>query len=953
MIATLLGISLGLLGPSDAFAFRDDGATPLGEEPVRLRRVHVGRQARLRAGAAWQGFVAGEGAGWQVRFDEKAGTPLAAWGPGIDLGVSGDDPDATAAALLDFFARHADLIGVSVDDLRLAAVRPAREHTVYRFDRVVPLPDGAWDGGVDGGDLGGAGVGDPGLPDPEAPDGADSPLWELARWGEPVVWGGALVAHVRDGRLFMFRAETYPGAEAAASEPLVDADDAIAIAVEQGLAPQAEHAVDGAVLVVFPREAGSGLDHRLAWAVLSRTGSPRGDWLAFVDARTGELLNVSNRVRFLSGTVYGEHDTRTVDGDTSVSPLPGLRVSSSAGSTYADDDGAFSLSGSGLSVDGLVGDYVSVRNRAGRNGGASWTDGDYTLTEADATLGEIDSYVFIEHMRAWGEAHAPDLGIVTDGIASNVNMNSYCNAYYDGSVNFYRSGGGCNNTARIADVEYHEWGHGLHAYAAGTWYVDGSLGEGAGDTTAFLQTGDSEIGPYFWTSGEPVRDVEPDRVYPDDWVGEVHEDGLIFAGAMWDLYQILAGTEGDEEARAIVSDIFVDALRTNPSIDTSYDAVVAADDDDGDLSNGTPHYCAIIRAFGEHGLGPGQGTSLLQLGHDPLRNQPDTADGYPVEAEVVNTGSACADAEIRSAVVVWSADGGESWQETPLDVSDGVVSGEIPAVDPETVVSYYIEVDGGEAGTVTAPSGGAINPFSFYVGNTEEIRCDSFELDDGGYTHELLGGDDEEGADDWQWGTPQGLSGDPDFAWSGDRVWGNDLGGGNYDGAYQNSKHNRLSSAPFDVSGEDRVVVQFRRWLTVEDGYYDQASVLANDAVIWQNHATSRSIGDEHTQDEQWAPATFIVDLDGADSLTLAWDLQSDGGLTFGGWNIDDVCVYRIAAPTPADPGDTGGPEGGPAGLAGGELTGCGCSSAGGGSAFALASLLGLLGLARRREGGA
>jgi MYXO-CTERM domain-containing protein len=145
-------------------------------------------------------------------------------------------------------------------------------------------------------------------------------------------------------------------------------------------------------------------------------------------------------------------------------------------------------------------------------------------------------------------------------------------------------------------------------------------------------------------------------------------------------------------------------------------------------------------------------------------------------------------------------------------------------------------------------------------------------------------------------GTPGGLSGDPDAAFSGRRAWGNDHGGGNYNGAYQADIRNRLSSVPIDVSGLDRVVVQYRRWLNVEDGVYDVASVYANDEVVWSNHATNQRQGDEHTQDTDWVLHTLVVDGPG-DSLTLGWEIDSDGGLEFGGWNVDDVCVYAVEGP--------------------------------------------------------
>ena len=137
------------------------------------------------------------------------------------------------------------------------------------------------------------------------------------------------------------------------------------------------------------------------------------------------------------------------------------------------------------------------------------------------------------------------------------------------------------------------------------------------------------------------------------------------------------------------------------------------------------------------------------------------------------------------------------------------------------------------------PSGGSINPFSFYVGELEEIFCTDFESDDGGFTHELLAGEDQEGADDWMWGAPLGLSGDPSYAASGVNVWGNDLGGGNYNGAYQADKWNRLSSPDIDVSAYDAVVLSYQRWLNVEEGFYDQALITANGVVIWGNHNCS------------------------------------------------------------------------------------------------------------------
>ena len=127
---------------------------------------------------------------------------------------------------------------------------------------------------------------------------------------------------------------------------------------------------------------------------------------------------------------------------------------------------------------------------------------------------------------------------------------------------------------------------------------------------------------------------------------------------------------------------------------------------------------------------------------------------------------------------------------------------------------------------------------------------------------------------------------------------GNDLGGEingqQYNGEYQNGKHNQLASPDFDVSGYDQVILTFDRWLTVEDGVYDQAQVTANGEQIWRNHSSSESVGDEHHQDRQWSHQSLLVDVATAETVQFTWEVSSDRGLTMGGWNIDNVCVYGI-----------------------------------------------------------
>ena len=98
-----------------------------------------------------------------------------------------------------------------------------------------------------------------------------------------------------------------------------------------------------------------------------------------------------------------------------------------------------------------------------------------------------------------------------------------------------------------------------------------------------------------------------------------------------------------------------------------------------------------------------------------------------------------------------------SWEEEPLTLSNESIEGEIPKYLDRGVVQYYVEMEDTDGNQTTVPSDGDRHPFAFYVGELEEVYCNDFEADDGGFTHALLAGEGREGADDWQWGTPNRL----------------------------------------------------------------------------------------------------------------------------------------------------------------------------------------------------
>ncbi|MBM4365183.1 MAG: M36 family metallopeptidase [Deltaproteobacteria bacterium] len=904
---------LGLVASAVAFAPVDE--EPQGIEPNRLFLTHLPAQLALAHQPAWVEFTRGEGKGWAARFDEATGTAHRAWGPGIPMG-SGNP----AAALRAFFERNREILGVPTSTLRLrSANHVARTGTWYvEFDRLV--------GGVP-------------------------------------IWGGGVTARVRGGELVLLGLDTHPGAAVGQAE--IDAGDAILAASLDGAAPLADHAGGEARLVVLPGDDGGRVDYRLVYEVRTRTALPVGRWVSFVDAMSGEVVGFYNEVRFVQGTVYGYHPARTLDGNYATTALPLVYVegTSSGTSVEAGEDGSFALPDDAAATTYLRGKYLEVRNRAGDEGELPVVGANPTWTEDHATLAEIASYAFVHQVRDWSLGIAPEVRMASEELLSNVNDNSgSCNAYYDGNLNFYAAGGGCNNTGQIADVNYHEWGHGFHYYSLEAGSFDGTISEGAGDIVAALLTGDATVAPYFMTNGAGIRELATDLVYPDDLVNEVHYDGLIFGGAVWDLWENLLDTYGEArgdrgDAWRVTSTLFADALKAGPTLESAYDEFVAADDDDGDLTNGTPHFCEIAEAFGRHGLGPLSGRGAIAVDHVALLNQPARAD-IEVAGSVVNLAAACVDFTPARVDVVYSTDRGRNWSRAAAELAGSDFSAAIEGLAAGSIVEYYIDVAGTDGTEATWPQGGFIAPFTFYVGELEEIYCEGFDgADDGGYTHELIDGREREGADDWTFDVPGGYADDPAAAYTGRRVWGNDLGGGNYNGEYQPDVTNRLSSVAIDVGTASRVIVQYRRWLNVEDGEYDRARVYANDEIAWENYDSNDPDGWAHTADQEWVLHTLATAVAG--SLTLGWEIESDGGLEMGGWNIDDVCVYRPVAAeggddsgttdTAVDPGDDVGQDVDDTDKLDIYSGGCGCDAGGAAGLGALGTLLAAAAGRRRR----
>ena len=134
---------------------------------------------------------------------------------------------------------------------------------------------------------------------PYSPDGAGEWIHSAPVYRSGVAFRLAQIDDAQ-AQLTQLGVSTHP-----APESLVvsfTAEQAVERAQRQGPAPQALHEDRSARLVVLPYGKGNTREQRLCWEIRSHTTTPVGHWVSFIDAQSGELLNVHNEVRFLEGS---------------------------------------------------------------------------------------------------------------------------------------------------------------------------------------------------------------------------------------------------------------------------------------------------------------------------------------------------------------------------------------------------------------------------------------------------------------------------------------------------------------------------------------------------------------------------------------------------------------------------------------------------------------------------
>jgi subtilisin-like proprotein convertase family protein len=594
----------------------------------------------LRVG--WEAFVRDGGGTWRMYVDERTGRPTLASGSGLDW--SDADGETTLAGLetraRSFLDRHRVLVGETGATVVLDPEASGRRSdggwlVVFRQEiDGLPVADARFDFHVKHGRMN---------------------LFGSHAWGDPT-WVGAASLTAAEARAAL---DAHLGVDTAAFEQ-VEAPERIVVPVDAAGPATRPQAWTG------PR--GQGLAHVPVWRLSFREPGEAALWIGEIDARDGRVVAFYDGAHYaaIRGGVFPvSPDGDCADGGCEIAgfPMPFVDYTEAGQSeAFADAYGNLACADPAASFEtNLVGTYVEVRDECGPTAEPGPCDAGLELglkagencerapgASAGNTSGARSGYYQVNRVAEVARHYLPDNTWLQGRVVLNVNVDSTCNATWGGQINMYRAGNGCGHTAEIQGVVTHEWGHGFDQNDGGGY---DNTSEAYADVVAIFAARDSCVGRGFFVDGtcsgygdtclncSGIRDHDwaarqaNTPATPQDFVQNncpggsgpcgysVHCEGYPIGESIYDLATRDLPAAGLDPASAWQlaerlwyasragsgGAIYTCALPDTDSCASGswFQQMRAADDDDGDLSNGTPHAAALYAAFARHNIACG------------------------------------------------------------------------------------------------------------------------------------------------------------------------------------------------------------------------------------------------------------------------------------------------------------------------------------------------------------
>jgi Zn-dependent metalloprotease len=465
-----------------------------------------------------------------VTLDRATGAPQSIYGP-----LSAAAVDATAQGARGVLAEHADAL---------------------RIDDVAGL---AYDGSAD------------------SPIGTHHRFRQTYR-GVPVEGGEVQVHQGADGRAIGVTSSYVAGIALPTVTPTIDAAAAVAALrrAERALAPEDRAALAGtgagvpALLISVQGGAA-----RLVWRVIVPTEART--WQLDVDAADGAILAGPTDInRYATGQVWRAANA--------VVALQNNTLRDNNNSATAVPSSAYQIvTLQGLAGTGLLdGTYASSSLTKKRVSSAA---GNFVYDRSNIGFEETLAYYYIDLT----ERYIQSLGfsnINNRQQVYSVNGTTQDNSFYSPSTKKITYGTGGVDDAEDAEVIIHEYGHSIQDNQVpgfGSGSESGAQGEAFGDSLGatigaqtsggFQDTCIMEWDATSYSSTNPpcLRRLDTAKHYPESVVGEVHADGEIWSGALWNIRVALGAAAAD---KVILQHHFL--LPANPSFNTAANALVTA-----------------------------------------------------------------------------------------------------------------------------------------------------------------------------------------------------------------------------------------------------------------------------------------------------------------------------------------------------------------------------------------
>ncbi|GBE29675.1 bacillolysin precursor [bacterium BMS3Bbin04] len=297
----------------------------------------------------------------------------------------------------------------------------------------------------------------------------------------------------------------------------------------------------------------------LAWVVQHSSADPLGDWELVIDATTGDILRIDNRMAFHTGEglVFNPDPLTTaeawyfdpgfIDNNDADSPELNAELIPALLQDITYRDNLYWLEGPYVEIADFEAPSIEPVSSATLNG--------FEFNRSEDGFEDVCAYFHIDemqrHLRSLGFTDLQDAPITVDAHASNGQDMSY----YSAEHNRLGFGEGGVDDAEDADVLRHEYGHALHHDAVGgeVWGVDiRSIAEGISDYwAASLSSRVSDFNEewvYNWDGHNEFwggRDITTDDIFPDDWSVDLYENGTIWAHALWLIHEQLDPDDTD------------------------------------------------------------------------------------------------------------------------------------------------------------------------------------------------------------------------------------------------------------------------------------------------------------------------------------------------------------------------------------------------------------------------